>query len=98
LEREYLEKSVKASAAWRVADRGEEPLDLETVERVEASFIRSDVLNTARAILEDLPESAFGGSDRRWRVVAVLQAAHDAASAAFKSAKQEVGPLQAERR
>ena len=98
MEREYLEKSVKASAAWRVADRGEEPLDLETVERVEASFIRSDVLNTARAILEDLPESAFGGSDRRWRVVAVLQAAHDAASAAFKSAKQEVVPLQAERR
>jgi hypothetical protein len=73
LEREYLDALVKSRAAWRVADRApnEDPLELETTERVEALLVRSEGLTDALAVLEALPAEAFGRADR-WQLAAVV--------------------------
>ena len=72
---------MKSKAAWRVADQGpgEEPLDLETAEHVEATLVRSEGLVNALAVLEDLPDEAYGRADR-WQIAAVVVASDEHAA------------------
>ena len=58
---------------------GEEPLDLETAEHVEAALVRSDGLVNALAVLEDLTDEAYGRADR-WQIAAVVVASDEHAA------------------
>ena len=96
LERRYLEALAKSQGALLVASgrvrdgRREYPnVSPERAEEVALAMIRPDAFNDARAILEDLPEEAFGTHDR-WVLCAVLEAAHEAASAEYWRISSEV--------
>ena len=97
LERRYLEELASERGAELIADgrvrdgRREYPnvSSEEQAEEVALAMIRSDAFNDARAILEDLPEEAFGTHDR-WVLCAILEAAHEAASAEYWRISSEV--------
>ncbi len=58
---------------------------------VALAMMREDASNDARAILEDLPEEAFGAHDR-WAMCAILVTAHEAASAEHERISGELWP------
>ena len=66
---------------------GEEPLDLETAEHVEAALVRSEGLVNALAVLEDLPDEAYGRADR-WQIAAVVVVASDEHAAELPEAER----------
>lgn len=72
-EREFWRASVATRAARLVAEQGpgEPELSGAQAEGLAVALLRSDALNHARAILEDLPEEAFGHRSR-WPIVAAL--------------------------
>ena len=99
LERRYLEALTRERGAELIADgraRGgqrEYPnVSPEQAEEVALAMMRGDAFNDARAILEDLPEEAFGATRDRWVLCAILEAAHEAASAEYRRISAEVWP------
>jgi hypothetical protein len=89
LERRYLEVLGELQGALVVANgrvrEGQREYPKVSQEERDKEFelglahLRADAFNDARAILEDLPEEAFGRHDR-WVLCGILAAAHDAAN------------------
>lgn len=98
LERRYLEAAVKLRGAKLIADgkvkagRREYPaVSPEQAEDVAIALMRADAFNDARAVLEGLPDEAFGEHDR-WVICAFLAAEHEAANAECQRVSSGVWP------
>jgi hypothetical protein len=83
---------VAATAALLIASQSqdEKPLAPEQAERLAVLLLRSDALNNARAILEDLPEKTFV-AHVRWEIVAPLKLMGEEVNEEVSRYKREIG-------
>jgi hypothetical protein len=80
----------KAASLIAGQRQDEKPLAPEQAQRLAVLLLRCDALSDARAILEGLPEEAFGTSDR-WAITAALMIMSEEANAEASRYKREIG-------
>jgi hypothetical protein len=91
-EEELWPVMVAQRAARLIASQaqGEKPLSREQAERLAVLLLRSDALNNARTILEDLPEETFVATVR-WEITAALKLMSEETAAEVRRYKRGIG-------